>query len=40
MSTYNTSEFRKGLKVQIDVNHFIMIEFQFVKPGKVQDLYK
>ena len=40
MSTYNTSEFRKGLKVQIDGNPFIMIECQFVKPGKGQALYK
>ena len=40
MSTYNTSEFRKGLKVQIDGNPFIMVECQFVKPGKGQALYK
>ncbi len=40
MATYNTSEFRKGLKVQIDGNPFIMIECQFVKPGKGQALYK
>ncbi|MBQ9873620.1 MAG: elongation factor P [Thermoguttaceae bacterium] len=40
MSTYNTSEFRKGLKVQIDGNPYIMIECLFVKPGKGQALYK
>ncbi len=40
MSSYNTSEFRKGLKVQIDGNPFIMIECNFVKPGKGQALYK
>ena len=40
MSSYNTSDFRKGLKVQIDGNPFIMIECLFVKPGKGQALYK
>ncbi|MDO4574860.1 MAG: elongation factor P [Planctomycetia bacterium] len=40
MGTYNTSEFRKGLKVQIEGDPFIMIECQFVKPGKGQALYK
>ncbi|MDO5309434.1 MAG: elongation factor P [Planctomycetia bacterium] len=40
MANYNTSEFRKGLKVQIDGNPFVMIECQFVKPGKGQALYK
>lgn len=40
MPSYNTSEFRKGLKVQIDGNPFIMVECQFVKPGKGQALYK
>ncbi|MDO4587659.1 MAG: elongation factor P [Planctomycetia bacterium] len=40
MSSYNTSQFRKGLKVQIDGNPFIMIECLFVKPGKGQALYK
>lgn len=40
MGSYNTSEFRKGLKVQLDGDPFIMIECQFVKPGKGQALYK
>ncbi|MDO4551518.1 MAG: elongation factor P [Planctomycetia bacterium] len=40
MGTYNTSEFRKGLKVQMDGDPYIMIECQFVKPGKGQALYK
>ena len=40
MGSYNTSEFRKGLKVQLEGDPFIMIECQFVKPGKGQALYK
>ena len=33
---YDTSEFRKGLKVEIDGTPYIMTENQFVKPGKGQ----
>lgn len=40
MATYSTSEFRKGLKVQIDGEPYLMIECNFVKPGKGQALYK
>ena len=40
MGTYNTSEFRKGLKVQIDGDPYLMVECNFVKPGKGQALYK
>ena len=31
---YDTSEFRKGLKIEIDGEPFEIIEFQHVKPGK------
>lgn len=31
---YETSDIRKGLKFQIDGIPFIVVEFQFVKPGK------
>ena len=31
---YETSEFRKGLKVEIDGQPYIMVDCQFVKPGK------
>lgn len=31
---YNTSDFRNGLKVEIDGQPFTMVYFQFVKPGK------
>ena len=40
VATYNTSDFRKGLKVQIDGDPYIMVECNFVKPGKGQALYK
>jgi len=40
VGTYNTSDFRKGLKVQIDGEPYIMIEMNFVKPGKGNALYK
>ena len=40
MATYNTSQFRKGLKVQMDGDPYLMIECNFVKPGKGQALYK
>lgn len=39
-STYKTSDFRKGLKVQIDGDPYLMIEMNFVKPGKGNALYK
>jgi elongation factor P len=40
VATYNTSEFRKGLKIQIDGEPYLMIECNFVKPGKGNALYK
>ena len=40
MASYNTSDFRKGLKVQIDGDPYLMFECNFVKPGKGQALYK
>lgn len=40
MATYNTSEFRKGLKVQIEGDPYLMLECNFVKPGKGNALYK
>jgi elongation factor P len=36
MTTYNTNEFRSGLKVTIDGDPCSMIEAEFVKPGKGQ----
>lgn len=40
MATYNTSDFRKGLKVQIDGEPYLMADMQFVKPGKGNAFYK
>ncbi|REJ97784.1 MAG: elongation factor P [Planctomycetota bacterium] len=40
MATYNTSEFKKGIKVQLDGDPYLMIECNFVKPGKGQAMYK
>lgn len=40
VGTYKTSEFRKGLKVQIDGEPYLMIEMNFVKPGKGNAMYK
>lgn len=40
MATYNTSDFRKGLKVQIDGEPYLMTEMNFVKPGKGNAMYK
>lgn len=40
MATYKTSEFRKGLKIQIDGEPYLMTEMNFVKPGKGNALYK
>jgi elongation factor P len=40
VGTYKTSDFRKGLKVQIEGEPYLMIEMNFVKPGKGNALYK
>lgn len=40
MAGYNTSDFKKGLKVQLDGDPYLMIECNFVKPGKGNALYK
>ncbi len=37
---YNASDLRKGLKIQIDNEPYIVIDFQFSKPGKGQALYR
>jgi elongation factor P len=40
VASYNTSDFKKGIKVQIDGDPYTMIECNFVKPGKGNALYK
>ena len=37
---YNSSDLRKGLKIQIDDEPYLVIDFQFSKPGKGQSLYR
>ncbi len=37
---YSASDLRKGLKVSIDGEPFIVTEFEFSKPGKGQALYR
>ncbi len=36
MATYNTNEFKSGLKILIDGDPFTIVENEFVKPGKGQ----
>ncbi len=36
----NASDLRKGLKLQIDGNPYIVTDFEFSKPGKGQALYR
>jgi elongation factor P len=31
---YETSDIRKGLKIEIDGDPYVVVDFQFVKPGK------
>jgi elongation factor P len=37
---YESGDLRKGLKVEIDGNPHVIVQFSFVKPGKGQALYK
>jgi elongation factor P len=36
----DSSDLRKGLKLEIDGEPYVIVQFQFVKPGKGQALYK
>ncbi len=36
MATFNTNEFKSGLKIMLDGNPCVIVENQFVKPGKGQ----
>lgn len=40
MGTYNTNQFKRGIKIQLDGDPYLMIECLFVKPGKGNALYK
>jgi elongation factor P len=37
---YNASDLKKGLRIKIDNEPYIVTEFNFVKPGKGQALYR
>jgi len=37
---YECGDLRKGLKIAIDGDPYIIVQFEFVKPGKGQALYK
>lgn len=37
---YNASDLKKGLKIQIDGEPYVVIDFSFAKPGKGQALYR
>ncbi len=37
---YESGDLRKGLKVEIDGDPYVITQFEFVKPGKGQALYK
>ncbi len=37
---YSASDLKKNLKIQIDGDPYVITEFQFVKPGKGQALYR
>lgn len=37
---YNASDLRKGLKLLLDDEPYIIVDFQFSKPGKGQALYR
>lgn len=40
MASYKTSDLKKGLKIQIDGEPYVLQEVHFVKPGKGNALYK
>ena len=37
---YSASDLKKGLKIQIDGEPYIVVDFSFLKPGKGQPIYK
>jgi len=37
---YNASNLRKGLKILLDKEPYVVVDFQFTKPGKGQALYR
>ena len=37
---YESGDLKKGLKIEIDGDPYVVVQFDFVKPGKGQALYK
>ena len=37
---YESGDLRKGLKIEMDGDPYVIVQFEFVKPGKGQALYK
>ncbi len=37
---YESGDLKKGLKIEIDGDPYVIVSFEFVKPGKGQALYK
>jgi elongation factor P len=37
---YDSSDLRKGLKIEIDGDPYVVVQFEFSKPGKGQALYR
>ena len=37
---FEASDLKKGLKIEIDGDPYVITDFQFVKPGKGQALYR
>ena len=37
---YESGDLRKGLKIEIDGEPYVIVQFEFVKPGKGRALYK
>ena len=40
MASYGTSDFKKGLKVLLDNEPYLIIDLDFMKPGKGQAVYR
>ncbi|MFT4516249.1 MAG: elongation factor P [Planctomycetota bacterium] len=40
MASYGTSDFKKGLKVQLDGEPYLVVDLDFMKPGKGQAVYR
>ncbi len=40
MADYSTSDFRKGLRVELDGEPYQIVDAQFMKPGKGQAVYR